>query len=129
MADVSLPRHDELVEFLRQEVGDSLRVVDAISTAKGESGYEHVYIREGVDETYPEDRQEEVLREFVYHALESEYRENLFELGEYRYTLHSFDTGRILVFFEGDDRATVVSVDSDYDDVLSVARGCLSYLG
>lgn len=128
MVDVSLPYHHELVEYLKDEIGDALRVVDAISTAEGESGYEHVYIRDDVDKTYPKNRQEEVLQEFVYHALESNYRENLFELGEYRYTLYSFEAGLILVFFEEDKRATVVSLESDYDDVLSVARDCLSYL-
>jgi len=70
MVGTKLPYHDELVEHLRDDIGDHLRVVDAIGATDDGSEYEHVYIRDDVDDVYPEERQERVLQEFVYHLIQ-----------------------------------------------------------
>jgi hypothetical protein len=124
----SLPRHEEVLEFLKAEASDSLRVVDAVSIEGDTKQYEHVYIREDVESEYSEEEQQRVMEDFVFHLLEIAYVEDLYNAGGYNYNMQVLDEATIIVLFEGEKRCTVVSVDPDCEDVLSLVRGCQSLL-
>jgi hypothetical protein len=124
----SLPHHEDILEFLKKEASDSLRVVDVVSIGGENKEYEHVYIREDVEYQYSEEEQERVMEDFVYHLLELEYMHNLYNVGEYNCNIQVFDEAIIFVLFEDEKRCIVASVDSDYDGIMSLVRGCQSFL-
>ncbi|MDY6817885.1 MAG: hypothetical protein SVG88_04410 [Halobacteriales archaeon] len=79
---------DELVRSCRTTIGDRLRSVTCFTV----DGYEQIYLRDDLE-------QDADLSGFVNHEIrgfeaQSAYADS--ELGDYRYTIRSFDNGQLL---------------------------------
>jgi hypothetical protein len=129
MSDISSARHEELAEMLRNDVGENLRAVRVVASTENGSEYEHLYIRDDIEEMYDEEDMERITDEVIYHTLGEGYRSNLFHSGEPNYTLYAFDEALVTFFYEDEAHGTAVSVDSDFDgSVRELATDCLELL-
>lgn len=129
MSDISSARHEELAEMLRDRVGDDLRAVRIVASTEDGAEYEHLFIRDDIEEMYDEEDMKRITDEVVYHTLGEGYRSNLFHTGEPNYTVYSFDKAVIMLFYEDEAHGTAVSVDSDFDEgIRELATECLEIL-
>ena len=129
MSDISSARHEELADMLRERVGDNLRAVRVVARTEEGAEYEHLYIREDINEMYDKEDMKRITEEVIYHTLGEGYRSNLFHSGEPNYTLYAFDEALVTLFYEDDAHGTAVSVDSDFDgSVRELATDCLELL-
>jgi len=129
MSDISSARHEELAESLRDRVGDDLRAVRVVASKEDGADYEHLFIREDLEEAYTEEEMDRITDEVVYHTIGEGYRSGLFRIGEPRYTVYAFDEALVFLFYENGEYGTAVSVDADFkDSVRDLASECLSIL-
>lgn len=130
MSDIPSARHEELAEMLRDEVGDDLRVVRVVASTEDGTDYEHLFIRDDIDEMYDEEDMKRITDEVIYHTLGEGYRSGLFRIGKPNYTVYAFDEAVIMLFYEDDAHGTAVSVDSGFEGSLrDLAHECLAILG
>jgi hypothetical protein len=129
MSDISSARHGELAEMLRERVGDNLRAVRVVTSTEDGGEYEHLFIREDIEEMYDEEDMKRITDEVIYHTLGEGYRSNLFHSGEPNYTAYVFDEAVVLLFYEDDAHGTAVSVDSGFEGgIRELATDCLDIL-
>lgn len=102
--------HSDVVDALRHEAGDDLRVVAPYD----ETGYELLYIREDVEpkiETVAED----VHQELILSGLGKAHLENIFRSGELHCSMHRFDEVTAFHFVKEETAGLFVSLESDTD--------------
>jgi len=101
----------DITRALRAEVGDDLRIVGEYTA----DGYEVSYARADVESKVMGEMAEQVHGECVLHGINSDYLEDLFELGELRTTAHRFRGGTVYHCVRSDLTGVIVSVESDAD--------------
>lgn len=125
-------RHERVESTFRDEFGDDLRAVFVVSLDE-DTTYDKVFFRDDVDEMYGEREFDRIASEMVYHGTEKPYQENLYEIGELRYTTQRFDDAVLIIFPEPnpEHHGTVVSVGEDAvgDSLHGVADDCADVLG
>jgi len=115
--------------MLRDSVGDNLRAVRVVAGTEDGAEYEHLYIREDIEEMYDGEDMERITDEVIYHTLGEGYRSNLFHSGEPNYTMYAFDEALVALFYEDDTHGTAVSVDSGFEgSIRELATDCLNIL-
>ncbi|MDY6779684.1 MAG: hypothetical protein SV760_03905 [Halobacteria archaeon] len=128
--DGPLGEYDEVVEEMRDWMGDNLRVVGKVKVEpEGASSYDHLYTRDDIDEIYDEDDIRKVGHAFVLSALKKSYRDSLFEHKDLRYFSLGFETAVVVLVFESEREAVSISVDIESGiDPDTVARYCVDIL-
>lgn len=115
------PFIDELEDFLETAVGDGLRVLRVVAPADETDGRSfdeiHAYERDDVADRLDEQdhRSDCIGREALLQLWESDRKKEMFDLGTVRYSVYRMDEAILMMFFEGGDRATIVSVDGAID--------------
>ena len=100
-----------LVEALRDEVGDSLRIVGC---HEGNS-WTVDYVRDDLEGLYETDVIDDIADDLVLNVVASERQETLYELGDMRATVRLFDEGFVVHAPVGGHDGYLVSVDEDAD--------------
>lgn len=125
-------RHEQVKSRFLDAFGDRLRAVFVVSLDEGTT-YDKVFFRDDVDEMYGEREFDRIASEMVYHGTEKPYQEDLYEIGELRYTTQRFDDAVLILFPEPDSEhhSTIVSVAGDTvgDSLHAVADDCADLLG
>jgi hypothetical protein len=112
-----LESDDGLVEWLRDEYGDDLRVVGVYT----ETTFEMLYMAEKVREQYSRDEIYAMSDEFIMSdSRENTYLERLFHLGRIKYVVHGFDDGQVFRIPLDQGTGLIVSVASTTDVSLPV---------
>lgn len=101
----------QLVDFLKEEVGDRLRAVGRYD----KDGYDVMYIREDVIEEFSHDDIEEIHHEMVLKGLGNQHIEALFNDENLDCSIYQFETTVRLHFVMEDYRGYYVSFDYDGD--------------
>lgn len=98
------------IERIRQEAGDSLRVVATYDA----EGYDVHYVRDDVQPKI-EETAEDIHYELVIQGVGREYLERLFDAGELHCSVHRFDELTAFHFLKEGYTGLFVSIDSDGD--------------
>ena len=107
------------VATLRTVAGDALRAVAAYDR----DGFDLLYERADVSEK--ETAIDRIHEELVLQELGREYIEQLFGVGRWHCTMHSFERATCVHYAEGEFSGVFVSVDSGADiDLEEVAAAC-----
>ena len=115
---------ERLVDALRAEVGEALRVVATYD----EDGYEAFYVREDAAPRV-RDRADAVHEDLVLQGLGRGHLEDLFDAGPLQCSMHRFDELTAFHFATGEFEGLFVSVDSGADVPLaSFAGTCKEFL-
>jgi hypothetical protein len=101
----------ELVELLKDEVGDKLRAVGRYDR----EGYEVLYIREDVLEEFSHDDIGEIHHEMVLKGLGNQHIESLFNDEELECSIYQFESSARLHFVKDDYLGYYVSFDYEGD--------------
>ncbi|MFB6071828.1 MAG: hypothetical protein ABEJ88_02570 [Halobacterium sp.] len=101
---------DALVEELREETGEALRVVAEYDR----DGYHVRYVRDDVD---PKLKRvgDDIYRDLILEGISREHLEDLFEAGDLHCTMHRFDELTAFHFAEEEYSGLFVGVDSSAD--------------
>lgn len=101
-----------LVESMREQFGDDLRVVGVYD----ENTFELLYAKPSVRERYTQDELAATGDDFILSdRREDPYIENIFHLGAFRYHVHGFEDGQVVRVPLEDTKGLVVSFDSTVD--------------
>ena len=100
---------EELVEFLRDAVGDHLRSV----LYYDDDGGDLLYMRDDVADDYSHREREDVLRDMRLEAIERVHQEDLYVHGSLNCTVRCFDDAVEMHFAHGDTSGTAVALDSE----------------
>lgn len=113
------PYVDDLRDFLDTAVGDGLRVLRVVVPAETPDGtafeQRYAYERSDVADRLEGSRAACIGREVLLQLWESDRRTEMFELGAVRFSVFRMDEAILMMFYEGSERATVVSIDGDLD--------------
>lgn len=112
------------VQFLRQEVGEHLRL--AVEYDSG--SYEVLYVRDDVGEEFP-DQRDEIVRDLLLEGVAEPRQEDLYSLGSIAGTVRVFEDGVTLHFTRGLHGGVLVSLDHEADpQIASFLRECRRHL-
>ena len=100
-------KQKELVEFLREEVGGSLRAVGRYD----KEGYKVLYAREDVVDEFSQEDLEKIHHEMVLKGLGNQHIESLFNDEELECSIYQFENIVRLHFVKEDYRGYYVSFD------------------
>ena len=130
MTDISEPRHEKLAETLRGRMEDDLRSVRVVAATEEGAVYEHLHLRDDLEEEYTAEENQRIAEEVVFHTLGQGHRSSLFRSGKPNYTVYAFDKAFVVLFYESDEVGTAVSLQSGFDGRLrEIADVCLDTLG
>lgn len=104
--------YEDLVDYLQDAVGDSLRAVGRYD----QEGYDVLYIREDVAQEYSSADIEQIHHEMVLKGLGNQHIESLFKQEALSCSIYQFEDTARLHFVHQDYRGFYVSIDLD-DDV------------
>jgi hypothetical protein len=104
-------RQKELVDLLREEVGDSLRAVGRYD----EEGYDVLFIREDVADEFSQEDIEEIHHDMVLKGLGNQHIESLFNDEALECSIYQFEDSVRLHFVNDDYLGYYVSFDYDGD--------------
>lgn len=106
---------DGIVEWVRAEFGDAVRVVGAYV----DHTFELLYVKTAVREQYTEQEFAATGDEFILRdRKEDPYHERLFHLDEFKYDVQGFEDGQVIRIPLADTQGLVVSLDSTVDVLL-----------
>lgn len=99
--------NEQLLEYLRESLGDSLRAVGRYD----KEGYDPIYLREDVVDAYDSEDIEEIHHEMVLKGLGNQHLETLFKGDDLDCSIYQFEDKVRLHFVRGDYRGLYVSFD------------------
>lgn len=98
-----------VLAYVTEEVGDHLRAVDYFDR----DTHENLYIRDDVSALYTDREFEQMRFERVSNLLNVGFFEELYSVGEFRYSIRRFDRAVLLYLPLGEANGMVVSIDVD----------------
>lgn len=101
--------HDDLVEFLLQETGETLHVVVEYDS----DSWTFLYVREAVRQRVEdwETHADEIIDDFRDEAHQNADREQLFDVGSFYCSLHLFDELLLVHFCQPDEQGIIFGYD------------------
>jgi len=109
---------EPLAEFLRDELGDSLRSVIHYSIAvdeRGEPTLDHdlVYVREDVDAAYSDEERQDVVRDLGLESFGKEFQERLYDHGELNSIVRCFEGAIEMHFIVSEGEGVAVAMEPE----------------
>lgn len=98
----------EIVDYLREAVGDGLRAVDYY----GRDGHETLYIRDDVAALYSDEDFDRLRRQRILDTYSARHSRSIYELGDFHYSVQQFEDALLLQFPITRDSGVVVSLDA-----------------
>ena len=104
--DVAEEVPGELLEYLRESVGENLRAV-----AHYDRDAAVIEVNESVGDSISDDHIEEVIDDLRLQDVSRTRQESLYEVGSLYCSIRAFDDALVVHFLQGDARGTMISVE------------------